>query len=67
MYEHWENCKKHRLGAFLRLELAFIGKNEPNDNYVVPPGKNQFSILKTKFKKKCKPVNFHLFGTDIDL
>ena len=37
MYEGWENSKRLRLHAFLRLELAFIGKSEPNDNYILPP------------------------------
>ena len=30
-------AKGSGLLAFLRLELAFIGKSEPNDNYILPP------------------------------
>ena len=37
MYEGWENSKRLRKHVFLRLELAFIGKSEPYDNYIFPP------------------------------
>ena len=58
MYEHWENCKKHRLGAFLRLELAFIGKNDPNDNYVLPPFTvgDTIDLAKTVFKNRFESL-----------
>ena len=36
-YEHWENCKKRRLGAFLRLQLSLIFLAQMGGQQAFPP------------------------------